>query len=89
MGIIYFNNSYPFFEWNAIKAAYIYGERYVEKAIEDICTKMVCIELLMSDDRSVLIPEGTQNVDLTSKIQLWQKDIETVLPRYREVVVFE
>ena len=50
---------------------------------------MVCIELLMSDDRSVLIPEGTQNVDLTSKIQLWQKDIETVLPRYREVVVFE
>ena len=77
------------FEWNAIKAAYIYGERYVEKAIEDICTKMVCIELLMSDDRSVLIPEGTQNVDLTSKIQLWQKDIETVLPRYREVVVFE
>tara|TARA_R100001082_G_scaffold111219_1_gene94131 strand:- start:1600 stop:3186 length:1587 start_codon:yes stop_codon:yes gene_type:complete len=89
MGIIYFNNSYPFFEWNAIKVAYIYGERYIEKAIEDVCTKMVAIELLMSDDRSVLIPEGTQNVDLTSKIQLWQKDIETILPRYREVVVFE
>jgi hypothetical protein len=88
-GIVYFNNSYPFFEWNAIKASYIYGERYVEKAIEDVCTKMVAIELLMSDDRSVLIPEGTQNVDLTSKIQLWQRDIESTLPRYREVVVFE
>jgi len=88
-GIVYFNNSYPFFEWNAIKAAYIYGERYVEKAIEDVCTKMVAIELLMGDDRSVLIPEGTQNVDLTSKIQLWQRDIDATLPRYREVVVFE
>ena len=88
-GIIFFNNSYPFFEWNAIKASYVYGERYVEKAIEDVCTKMVAIELLMSDDRSVLIPEGTQNVDLTSKIQLWQRDIDTTLSRYRQLVVFD
>tara|TARA_Y100000004_G_scaffold138248_1_gene156765 strand:+ start:1091 stop:2755 length:1665 start_codon:yes stop_codon:yes gene_type:complete len=88
MGIIYFNNSYPFFEWNAIKVAYIYGERYVEKAIEDMCTKMVAVELLLSDDRSVLIPEGTQNVDLASKIQLYKADIERTLPRYMEVVDF-
>ena len=89
MGIIYFNNSYPFFEWNAIKVAYIYGERYVEKAIEDICTKMVAIELLMADDRSVLIPEGTQNIDLASKVQLYQAEIERILPKYVELVVFE
>jgi len=89
MGIVYFNNSYPFFEWNAIKVAYIYGERYVEKAIEDVCTKMVAIELLMSDDRSVLIPEGTQNVDLASKIQLYRQDIDRTLPRYIEVITFE
>ena len=89
MGIVYFNNSYPFFEWNAIKVAYIYGERYVEQAIEDVCTKMVAIELLMSDDRSVLIPEGTQNVDLASKIQLYRQDIDRTLPRYIEVITFE
>jgi hypothetical protein len=89
MGIVYFNNSYPFFEWNAIKVAYVYGERYVEKAIEDVCTKMVAIELLMSDDRSVLIPEGTQNVDLASKIQLYRQDIDRTLPRYIEVITFE
>tara|TARA_S200002703_G_scaffold29017_1_gene24890 strand:- start:17942 stop:19543 length:1602 start_codon:yes stop_codon:yes gene_type:complete len=87
-GIVYFNNSYPFFEWNAIKVAYICGERYLEKAIEDICTKMVAIELLMADDRSVLIPEGTQNVDLTSKIQLYQSEIDRTLPKYIEMVVF-
>ena len=89
MGIIYFNNSYPFFEWNAIKTSYIYGERYLEKAIEDICTKMVAIELLMADDRSVLIPEGTQNIDLASKVQLYQMDIDRTLPKYVEMVVFE
>jgi len=88
-GIVYFNNSYPFFEWNAIKASYIYGERYLEKGIEDICTKLVAIDLLMSDDRSVLIPEGTQNVDLASKIQLYRADIDKTFPRYKEVVVFE
>ena len=87
-GVVYFNNSYPFFEWNAIKTSYIYGERYLEKAIEDICTKMVAIDLLMADDRSVLIPEGTQNVDLTSKIQLFKADIERTLPKYVEMVVF-
>tara|TARA_R100000808_G_scaffold5226_1_gene16043 strand:+ start:10851 stop:12458 length:1608 start_codon:yes stop_codon:yes gene_type:complete len=89
MGIIYFNNSYPFFEWNAIKVAYVYGERYVEKAIEDICTKLVAIDLILADDRSVLIPEGTQNIDLTSKVQLYKADVERNLPRYIEVVAFE
>ena len=89
MGIIYFNNSYPFFEWNAVKVTYIYGERYVDKGIEDITTKMVAIDLLMNDDRSVLIPEGTQNVDLGAKIQLYRADIDKVFGRYVEVVTFE
>ena len=89
VGIVYFNNSYPFFEYNAVKVAYIYGERYLDKAIEEIATKMPCIDLLMSDDRSVLIPEGTQNVDLTSKIQLLQSEVDRLLPRYIEMVIFE
>lgn len=88
MGIIYFNNSYPFFEWNAVKVSYIYGERYVEKAIEEAATKLVAADLLMADDRSVLIPEGSQNVDLGSKIQLYRKEAMEILGRYKEVVVF-
>ena len=88
MGIIYFNNSYPFFEHNSVKVSYIYGERYLEKAIEEAATKMVAADLLLSDDRSVLIPEGGQNVDLGSKIQLFRKEAEELLARYKEVVVF-
>ena len=88
MGIIYFNNSYPFFEWNAIKCSYIYGERYLEKAIEEAATKLVASELLMADDRSVLIPEGGQNIDLGSKAQLWRREAMEILARYKEIVVF-
>ena len=86
LGVIYFNNTYPYFQWNAIKVAYIYGERYVEKAIEDICTKLVAMDLLLSDDRSVLFPEGTQNIDLGSKYQLLKAQVAETLPRYVEVV---
>ena len=86
LGVIYFNNSYPYFSWNAVKVAYVYGERYVEKAIEDVCTKLVAMDLILSDDRSVLIPEGTQNVDLGSKYQLFKEQVAETLPRYTEVM---
>ena len=86
LGIIYFNNTYPYFQWNSVKATYVYGERYVEKAIEDICTKMVAMDLLLSDDRSVLMPEGTQNIDLGSKYQLFKAQVAETLPRYMEVI---
>jgi hypothetical protein len=86
LGIVYFNNTYPYFQWNSVKASYVYGERYVEKAIEDICTKMVAMDLLLSDDRSVLMPEGTQNIDLGAKYQLMKTQVAETLPRYMEVM---
>jgi len=43
----------------------------------------------MADDRSVLIPEGTQNIDVASKVQLYQADVDRTLPRYVEMVLFE
>ena len=88
-GIVYFNNSYPFFEWNAVKVSYIYGERYLEKAIEEAATKMTVIDLLMSDDRTVLLPEGTSNIDMSSKVQLLQAEVNAILARYTEIVLFE
>ena len=89
VGMIYFNNSYPFFEHNAVKVSYIYGERYLEKAIEEAATKMVAVDLLMADDRSVLIPEGSQNVPLAQKIQMFKEEANSLLNRYKEMVLFE
>ena len=47
---------------------------------------MVAMDLLLSDDRSVLLPEGTQNIDLGAKYQLFKAQIAETLPRYMEVL---
>jgi len=44
------------------------------------------MDLLLSDDRSVLMPEGTQNIDLGAKYQLFKSQISETLPRYMEVI---
>ena len=69
-----------------MKVTYVYGERYVEKAIEEVVTKLVAMDLITADDRSVLIPEGTTNIDLGSKYQLFKQAVAETLPRYVEVM---
>ena len=61
----------------------------MEKAIEEAATKMTVIDLLMSDDRTVLLPEGTSNIDMSSKVQLLQAEVNAILARYTEIVLFE
>ena len=39
--------------WNKVMGATTpsqYGERYLDKVIQDVCTKLVCIDVMMSDD---------------------------------------
>ena len=86
-GQILFNNEYPFFENHSLRIAYIYGERYVDKSIEDACTKLVVMDILMSDDYSVLFPEGTQNVDLASKHQKLEAEVAKLLVPFQESIV--
>ena len=86
-GQILFNNEYPFFENHSLRMAYIYGERYVDKSIEDACTKLVVMDILMSDDYSVLFPEGTQNVDLASKHQKLEAEVAKLLVPFQESIV--
>ena len=85
-GQILFNNEYPFFENHSLRIAYIYGERYVDKSIEDACTKLVVMDILMSDDYSVF-PEGTQNVDLVSKHQKLEAEVAKLLVPFQESIV--
>ena len=86
-GAIMFNNQYPFFENHSLKICYIYGERYVEKTIEDACTKLVAMDILMSDDYTVLFPEGTNNIDLNAKIQKLDEEIKRMLVPYQESII--
>lgn len=86
-GAIMFNNEYPFFENHSLKVSYIYGERYVDKTVEDACTKLVAIDIMLSDDYSVLFPEGTQNVDLNAKIQRLEEEVKRLLIPFQESII--
>jgi hypothetical protein len=86
-GAILFNNQYPFFENHSLKVSYIYGERYLDKVIEDVCTKLVVRDILMSDDYTSLFPEGTQNVSLDAKIQKLDEETKRLLIPYQETII--
>jgi hypothetical protein len=86
-GAIMFNNQYPFFENHSLKISYVYGERYLDKAIEDCCTKLVALDVMMTDDYTAMFPEGTQNVDLNSKIQKLEEEVKRTLIPYQEGII--
>ena len=86
-GAIMFNNQYPFFENHSLKLSYIYGERYVDKMIVDACTKLVSMDIMMSDDYSVMFPEGTQNIDLNGKVQRLDEEAKRLLVPFQESII--
>jgi hypothetical protein len=86
-GAIMFNNQYPFFENHSLKISYVYGERYLDKAIEDACTKLVALDVMTTDDYTAMFPEGTQNVDLNSKIQKLDEEVKRTLVPYQEGII--
>tara|TARA_R110000851_G_scaffold220568_3_gene373384 strand:- start:44408 stop:46024 length:1617 start_codon:yes stop_codon:yes gene_type:complete len=86
-GQILFNNEYPFFENHSLRMAYIYGERYVDKNIQDACTKLVVMDIIMSDDYSVMFPEGTQNIDLATKHAKLEAESQKLLVPFQESII--
>ncbi len=86
-GAIMFNNQYPFFENHSLKISYVFGERYVDKMIEDACTKLVVIDILMADDYSVMFPEGSQGIDLNAKVQRLETEAKQLLVPFQESII--
>jgi hypothetical protein len=86
-GMILFNNVYPFFENHSLKISYVFGERYLDKVIQDVCTKLVCIDVMLSDDYTSLFPEGTQNIDLNAKTQKLEEECKRALIPFQEGII--
>jgi hypothetical protein len=86
-GAIMFNNQYPFYENHSIKLSYIFGERYMEKVISEACIKLVCMDIYLTDDYTVLFPEGTSNLDLSAKMQKLDEEVKRMLIPYQETII--
>ena len=69
----------------ALRIKYRYGERTVNRTVEDICTKLVAIDLLTGESRSVFINEGQfAAMSYNSKIARWREDIENSMTSLKE-----
>ena len=69
----------------AIRIKYRYGETTVNRIVEDICTKLVAINLLYGESRNAFVPEGSgASMFPSQKIDRWEKDVENKLAGIKE-----
>jgi hypothetical protein len=69
----------------AVRIKYRYGDTYVPKDIERACTLMTAMDAIMSDDRSVILPTGTDNIGLGSKVELMRKEADRIMKNRAEI----
>jgi hypothetical protein len=62
-----------------VRVQYRYGESAVPGDITDACTKLVAADLLAQDDRSFIVPEGGQNINMNEKARQWKTEAEAIL----------
>jgi hypothetical protein len=68
-----------------VRMKYRYGEATVPYAIEDFCLKIAAKDLILGDDRSFLLPEGADNVQLDQKLTALNRDLDEYKRKYVEV----
>ncbi len=86
-GIIFIKYLFPFGVEKKIRVTYRYGESSVPNDIKNACVKLVAYDLVHSDDRSVLFPEGSSNIPLVNKAENWLKDAEKIIMRHQEISI--
>ncbi len=67
-----------------VNVTYRYGDTTVATDIRKACTLLTAVDVLSSDDRSVLLPEGTQNIGLNDKFEKWQDQANRIIEKRKE-----
>lgn len=67
-----------------IRVKYRYGETYVPSDIKKACAELTAVQILYGEDRSVLLPEGSSNIDYDSKVKYLKADAEQIINRHKE-----
>ena len=85
-GVIYFIDEAPAIGKKTVRVTYDYGESSVPEDIKEWAIKQTAINLLYSDDRSVMAIDGMDNIGLDSKVRAWKEDIKEIKKERREDV---
>jgi len=89
-GDIFFRSEYPLRLKHSVKATYKYGNITVPAVIEDAATKLVCCELIASDDSYTLLDAGgsQSGIDLKSKYDSYKADVDKILKLKKRVMYY-
>jgi len=87
-GISYLQ-TYPYNnpDLSRLRLTYRYGETNVKKDIQDACIKLTAIDILMTDDYNMVVPEGSNGSGAMSKIDRWKKDAMQIIQSNREISI--
>lgn len=83
-GIIYFRAFLYLRRPLGVRVKYHYGYKTVPADIRRACIYLTAADLISGEDRSVLLPEGTDNLTYRDKIEMWRERAYEILYRYRE-----
>lgn len=83
-GILYFRCFIYLRRPLGIRVKYHYGHMEVPGDIKRACIYLTCADLISGEDRSVLLPEGTDNLSYRDKVDMWRERAYEILYRYRE-----
>jgi len=70
-----------------VRITYRFGDTSIPRDIKRTCVLLTAIHFLQSEDRSVLLPEGTSNIPYQSKSEKWQEKADEIIDKRRELVL--
>lgn len=68
-----------------VRLTYRFTEPTVKTDIRKATIRLTAITIIQSDDKSILIPEGSQNIPLFEKGKIWQAEADKIIQENREL----
>ena len=86
-GTIFFRTKYPYQVKHSMKVTYMTGGQRVPAIITEAATKLVCCELMSSDDNTILLGENNNSgLDIKTKHDTYRADVEKILKMKKRLI---
>ena len=86
-GTVFFRTRYPYQVKHSMKVTYMTGGQRVPAVITEAATKLVCCELMSSDDNTILLGENNQSgLDIKTKFDTYRADVEKILKMKKRLI---
>tara|TARA_R100000278_G_scaffold34496_1_gene31040 strand:- start:3315 stop:4415 length:1101 start_codon:yes stop_codon:yes gene_type:complete len=86
-GTVFFKSTYPLQVKHSLRCTYQTGKQTVPAVITEAATKLVCCELMSSDDNTILLGENQQSgLDIKTKFDTYRADVEKILNMKKRLI---